>query len=237
MKPTPAPSQSPPPMPPPVYRNLQKLTEVCNSFVGKQAALAVIFNGRTISVDDSNVVGTLLESVFLPFYLEACPDFRKGPSNEKPDYFAADDWDFEQKVYGKSPGFDLGSVQSLINQLSNKEKGGLIKKLFKTKYLVFRYAMTGATITITNFWMLNLWDLPIYDGEYPIKLQNKDGVWVNFRPGAASSWTDTSKTPRLFIEKFLECVERCPQLDAAKKLAVKTSITEQVAEAETQGFL
>jgi hypothetical protein len=224
-------------MPPPVYKNLQKVADVCNSLVGKQGSLAVVFDGQTFPVADCNPVGSTMESVISPFLLKGCPDFRKGPSNKKPDYLAADDWDFEQKVFIGSPGFDLGSVQSLINQLSDKKKGGLIKKLFKTKYLVFKYSMTGATITFTNFWMLNIWDLPSYVDTYPISLQNKDGVWVNFRPQAASSWTDTSKTPRLFIEKFLECVELCPQLDAAKKLAVKASITEQMAEAETLGFL
>jgi hypothetical protein len=222
-------------MPPPVYRNLQELTGLCKSFIGKEITLAAVFNGKTIPIANTNLVGDLLEDVFYPSYVEACPDIKEGPPQASPDFYAADEFHLEQKSFAGTPGFDIANYASLLDQLS--EKGGLVKKLFKTKYLVFQYAMVGSVIKITNFWMLNIWDLAKYDGMYPIGVQNKRGMWYNVRPGAASSWTDTSKTPRLFLEKLFDSIDSCPHLEAAKKMAVKASITEQVAEAETQGFL
>jgi len=232
-------------MPPPVYRNLRALEERCKSFIGKEITLTAVFNGKTISIKNTNLVGDLLEDVFLPDYVEACPDIKEGPLQASPDYYAADDFHFEQKAFAKKPGFDLANYASFVDQVS--EKGGLVKILFKTKYLVYSYAILGSAIKITKFWMLNIWDLPSYTGKRPLGMQAKRGMWYNLRPGPASGWTQDStsksknksepKTPRLFITKLLESIDLCPQLDAAKKLSVKASITEQVAEAETLGFL
>lgn len=222
-------------MPAPVYSNLEKLEETCKSFIGKEITLAAVFNGKMIPITNTNLVGDLLEDVFLPSYTEACPDIKEGPLQASPDFYAADGFHLEQKSFAGKPGFDIANYASLLDQLS--EKGGLTQKLFKTKYLVYSYTIVGSAIKITNFWMLNIWDLPNYTGIYPIGVQNKRGMWYNIRPGSASSWTDETKTPRLFIAKLLESIDLCPQLDAAKKAAAKASITEQMAEAETQGFL
>lgn len=220
---------------PPTYSNLHALTQLCKSFIGKEITLAAVFNGKMIPITNTNLVGDLLEDVFLPSYTEVCPDMKEGPLQASPDFYAADGFHLEQKAFAGKPGFDIANYASLLDQLSTK--GSLVQKLLKTKYLVYRYAMVGSAIKITNFWMLNIWDLAKYDGMYPIGVQNKRGTWYNVRPDQPSSWTDESKTPRLFIAKLLESIDQCPQLDAAKKVAIKTSITEQVAEAETLGFL
>ena len=222
-------------MPAPVYSNLEKLAETCKSFIGKEISLAAVFNGKTILIKNTNLVGDLLEDIFFPHYAEACPDIKEGPLQESPDFYAAEGFNLQQKAFAKKPGFDLANYASFVDQVS--KKGGLVKNLFMTKYLVYSYTIVRSAIKITNFWMLNIWDLPNYTGIYPIGVQNKRGMWYNIRPGPASSWTDESKTPRLFIAKLLESIDLCPQLDAAKKAAAKASITEQVAEAETQGFL
>ncbi len=175
-----------------------------------------------------------MEDIFFPFYKEACPDFEEGPKQESPDFFAdGKQFQFEQKAFYGSPGFDISNFTSFLHQMS--KPGGLEKKLFKTKYLVFEYGLEGDGFVIKNFWMLNIWDLPTYGNKYPISMQAKKGIWCNIRPGVTSGWSDPSKTPAKFLEKLLECIDLCGHLEGKQDL--KASILTQMEEAKTRGLL
>ena len=192
------------------------------------------FNGKTISIVNPDIVGNALEELFFPFYCEVCPDFKQGPPQNPPDFYALDnEFQFEQKCFGKSPGFDISSFGGFINQIS--EPGALIKKIFKTKYLVYKYEIKDNEFTITNFWMLNIWNLPVYNKKYPISVQVKHGVYCNIRPGTACSWSDETKTAELFIKNLIVCINDSKQLP--NKEALIESISKQVEEAKTLGFL
>jgi NgoBV restriction endonuclease len=217
------------------YHSLQDLDRLCKSFIGEKIELKATFMGRDIPITNVNIVGNLLEDVFFPLFKSACPDFEEGPDQAPPDFYAQEkEFQFELKAFCKGPGFDISNFASFINQIS--EPGGLIKKLFKTKYLVFEYAVNGASFVIKQFWLLNIWNLPTYDNKYPISMQQKKSMWYNIRPGVKTSWSDQTKTPHLFIEKILECIAICPNHIENRETIIE-SITKQAEEAKTLGFL
>ena len=88
---------------------------------------------------------------------------------------------------------------------------GVYRKLFNTKYLVFRYNMlSNCKIKIQQFWMLSIWDLVAYTGKYPISIQNKHGIWYNIRPSSEKGWTDNTRTAKKFITAIIDSIRACP---------------------------
>ena len=195
----------------PIYRNTQSLLDVCNSFVDQSLRLTVHFMGRDIPVSDPNVVGNVFETVAWNGGLQTIGDLEKGPPNAPTDFYAQNrEFYKEMKLFRGSPAFDLSNFTSYINQLC--EEGGVMKKLFRTNYLVFKYATEGEMSVIKSFHYLNVWKLVEYDGVHPLTVQVKAGMWYNIRPGAVSGWTDTNKSPARFIDGICKCIESCPQI-------------------------
>jgi hypothetical protein len=195
----------------PLYLNTPRLLEVCNSFVGQTLRPVVHFMGRDIPVNDPNIVGNMFETVAWNSGLKEIGDVEEGPLQEPPDFYVQNrEFQLEMKVYRKSPAFDLSNFNSYVNQLC--EDGGVMKKLFKTKYLVFEYSSEGEISMIKKFSYLDVWKLVEYDNTNPLTVQVKGGTWYNLRPGAASGWNDAKKTPARFIKGICACIEKCPQI-------------------------
>lgn len=215
------------------YKNIEKLKTLCNSFVGQKIHLTATFKNHTIAITNPNLVGDLLEDIFYPIYKESFPDFEKGPKQESPDFFAENkEFQFEQKAFFGSPGFDISNFTSFIHQIS--KPGGLEKKVFKTKYLVYEYGLDKDSFIIKNFWMLNIWNMPTYDNTYPITMQVKKGMWYNIRPGPKLSWSDNTKTAKKFIHNLLECIDKCPHLDNSDSL--KSCLSTEIDKVKTLEF-
>jgi hypothetical protein len=215
------------------YRYINRLESVCKSFIGKEITIDACFSGKSIPITNINIVGNMLEDIFYPFFKESCPDFREGPKQSSPDYYAGD-FQFELKAFYKTPGFDISNFTSFIHQVS--EPDGLIKKLFKTKYLVFEYDIKNDAFIIKNFWLLNIWDLPSYGKTNPISVQSKKNIWYNIRPGPKTTWVKGDKSATLFIENLIKCIETCPN-DLDNKDYLISCILKQKEEAKIQGFL
>lgn len=216
------------------YPRLQELNDLCQSFKGQTIQLEATFQGHRIQICNPNLVGDLLEDIFFTRFKEVFPDFEEGPKQDPPDYYAGGrEFAFEQKAFCGSPGFDISNFTSFLTQIS--KDGGLVQKVFKTKYLVFQYAVKDNAFQIVNFWLLNIWQLPNYDLSKPLSIQDKKGVWYNFRPGPASSWKDEKKTAERFVRGLLECIEKCPHLQ--NKEMLRESIVKQMEQAKIQGFL
>lgn len=215
-----------------VYPKLRELTALCQSFKGQLINIQVTFQGITIPITNNNIVGDLLEDILFPHFKKAFPEFERGLPQQPPDYFAGD-FEFELKAFNSSPGFDISNFTSFVNQIGNE--GKLIKKIFKTKYLVFQYKQEGGAFKLLDFWLLNIWQLPNYDLTDPISVQKKKGVWYNIRPGSTKSWNEPQKTPQKFIDNLVKCIHNCNHLEG--KDAILTSIVKQCEEAKTLGFL
>ena len=206
------------------YPNSEILTSVCKSFEGQEISLTVTFMGKIIHICNCNAVGDILEDVFYPIIKDNLDDFEEGPKQASPDYYGINKhFEFEQKVFMKSPGFDIGNFTSYINMLC--QHGGVYKKIFKTKYLVFEYAIINEKIKIVKFHYLNVYNLVGYSGKTPITMQIKKNMWYNIRPESVKKWYCSTKTPKLFIDKIIECINICPHIeDKTQKI---TTITNQ----------
>lgn len=204
----------------PTYAKLARLEAICASFVGQIVQLQLTFMGRQIQVINTNIVGDLLEDVFYHGGLKDLEDFEEGPLQESPDFYAQNkEFLFEQKTFAKTPGFDISNYSEFVDTMA--EEGGVFKKMFRTKYLVFEYEIVPEGVRIKTFSLLNVWQLPNYTGKDPLSVQNKRGVWYNLRPQGSSSWTDATKTPARFIEALKESIRKCPNAiqDKEAKLA------------------
>lgn len=208
------------------YKHETALFQTCKSFEKQKVTLCATFMGETIPISNTNAVGDVLESVFFPHINRILSDFIEGPAQASPDFYGEDGFEFEQKCFTKSPGFDIGNFESYIQQLC--KENGVYKKLFKTKYLIYEYSMEGCDITILKFHYLNVWNVVSFTGKEPISMQVKRGMWYNIRPGSTAKWYDTGKTPALFIAKIIECIHKCDQMkDKEEKiLNIETQFAE-----------
>jgi len=195
----------------PSYPKNEDVIKVCNSLIDKEIEASASFNGKIIPIVNVNAVGDILEEVLFPTLRDAL-GFREGPKNAPPDFFGdeTDDFKIELKTFLNSPGFDLANFASYISQLC--AENGVFDKLFKTKYIVFEYAMENQSIVIKNFHYLNIWQFPCFTASRPLSVQVKRGVWHNIRSGTVKGWSDKSKTPALFIDKIIESIIMCPQI-------------------------
>jgi hypothetical protein len=194
------------------YPNSHALDSVCKSFEDQEITLTATFMGKSITIYNCNAVGDILEDVFYPLIKNKLGDFEEGPRQASPDYYGLNkQFEFEQKVFMKSPGFDIGNFTSYVTMLCKDD--GVYKKLFKTKYLVFEYVIYNEKIKIIKFHYLNVYNLVGYSGKTPITMQIKRNVWYNIRPECVKKWYCTTKTPKLFIDRMIECIKICPNIE------------------------
>jgi hypothetical protein len=194
------------------YPNSEILRNICKSFEDNEILLTAIFMGKSITIYNCNAIGIILEDIFYPFIKEKLEDFEKGPKQASPDYYGLNkSFEFEQKVFMKNPSFDIGNFTSYINMLCDDD--GVYKKLFKTKYLIFEYIIINQKIKIIKFHYLNVYNLVGYSGKTPITMQIKKNIWYNIRPDNVKKWYCSSKTPQLFINKIIECINNCNHIE------------------------
>jgi hypothetical protein len=206
------------------YPNNELLVNVCKTFEEQEIILTATFMGKIIPIYNCNAVGNIFENICYPIIKEKLDDFEEGPKQKSPDYYGKDkNFEFEQKVFMKQPGFDIGNFTSYVNMLTEDE--GVYKKLFKTKYLIFEYSIIGEKIKIIKFHYLNVYNLVGYSGKTPITMQIKKKVWYNIRPDSVKKWYSSYKTPQLFIDKIIECINECPHIE--DKINKINSITTQ----------
>lgn len=197
------------------YPHKETLKRVCQTFEGKKLTMYTEFMGERIRICNCNAVGDILEDVFYPIIKKELEDFEEGPKQASPDYYGMNkQFMFEQKVFMTSPGFDIGNFTSYITQLC--EEGGVYKKVFQTKYMVFEYTInpTEKTIEIVKFHYLNVYNLVGYSSKlYPLTMQVKKNVWYNIRADSVKKWYSPTKTPQLFVDHIIKCIEQCPQME------------------------
>jgi hypothetical protein len=206
------------------YPNNEILVNLCKSFEEQEITLTAIFMGQNIQIYNCNAVGDILEDIFYPVIKDKLDDFEEGPKQASPDYYGINkNFEFEQKVFMKHPCFDIGNFTSYVNILC--KDGGVYKKLFKTKYLIFEYEIINKRIKIIKFHYLNVYNLVGYSGKTPITMQIKKNIWYNIRPDSVKKWYSSTKTPQMFIEKIIECINKCPHI--VDKINKITSINNQ----------
>jgi len=117
------------------YPNSEILFNLCKSFEEQQITLTATIFGKCIPIYNCNAVGDIMENIFYSIIKDKLDDFGEGPKQASPDYYGGINktFEFEQKVFIKNPGFDIGNFTSYVNKLC--EDGGVYKKLFTPFYI------------------------------------------------------------------------------------------------------
>ena len=192
----------------------QKINDICKSLIGAKININYtisINNSNTMTgmINNCNITGDCLENIIYPYIKNYINGFEEGPKQSSPDYWNNNrQYEWELKTFMNSPCFDVSNFVSHINQLVKPD--GIKRKLFRTKYLIFKYYIENNTIIINDFIMCNVWDLINYNGKYPISLQNKKGTWYNIRPSSFNEIKNLNKNPEIFINKICEAIRICP---------------------------
>jgi hypothetical protein len=179
--------------------------------VGKRFQLTATFEDQQLHMNQKNIVGDIVESLTFLQLKKHNIDVIRTPPQSSPDFITSTDYyGYEHKCFTNQPSFDIGNFESYVSQLC--QPNGVEKKIFRTKYLIFEYSSGIEHICLERFYMMNVWNLVRYNGKYPLSLQVRRGSWQSIRPGSVFDWQNPQKTPWLFIDSLLTCIERCPNM-------------------------
>lgn len=199
------------------------IKKVCDKFIGSSFQLYCKINfmdnlEKEIKIDDLNIVGVCIQDLFIDFLQEKLKSVEKGPKQSPPDFWNRNkEYSWEIKAFYQTPSFDISNVSSYISQLSAED--GVKNKLYKTKYIIFKYNYENNKVKILDYKICRVWQLLSYNGKYPLSLQSKRGTWYNLRPGTYESFNDINKTPKIFIEGIYSCIRECPNhIDEREKI-------------------
>lgn len=203
------------------------IDKLCKSLVGSNIQLyfCITLNDDTSyngEISNCNIVGDVMEDVIYPYIKSNLPTFEKGPKQTSPDFFNRSIWEWELKCFNSSPSFDIANFHSYIYQLQTN----LIRKLFRTQYLVFRYKIIENSIIIVDYKRCNVWQMISYNGKHPISVQMKKGFWYNIRPCKFNDMNNISKTPKMFVKQICKAIELSPN-DIKDKQKIITDIYDQ----------
>jgi hypothetical protein len=216
-----------------------EIKKLCESQIGQNTKLTwetTLLNGEHESdeMKDCNIIGNLMENILYKFISKRIPTFEKGPPGQKPDFRNLESetisYDYELKCFKKErgPGFDIGSITGFLRDIS--KPNGVQEKL-SVKYLIFEYDMTSIGSTITDFWMLSVYDICCgYGGGKPINIGGQNGV--NIRPATKNQWTDEKSKEKRNPTNFLDRIEKLIQskwykVDESEKQLTLESIQTQ----------
>jgi hypothetical protein len=203
----------------PIYKNEQQLKEVLQTLENETLEIFAKFMNKTYTIVDCNIVGNLMEDIIYAKIKEKLDDFEEGPKQASPDFYGDNkNCEFELKVFGNDPNFDISNFQSYIEQLCSPN--GVFKKLFKTKYIIFEYIQEKQNFKIKKFYYMNVWNLVSYNGKWPVSMQVKKSVWYNIRPSNIKEWSSPNKTSDKFIEQIIKCITNCNQ-NTDKEIKIK----------------
>lgn len=189
------------------------INHICKKLINAKITFqyTISLDNETITNDikDCNIVGNCIENILFPFIQKEINTFEKGPKQSSPDYWNRNKkYEYDLKCFMNQPNFDIANFISYISQLN--ESNGVLRKLIKTKYLIFKYKIIDNYIKIQDFTICNVWNMVNYNGKYPISLQNKKGTWYNIRPGKYNDFKNKEKTSYMFINNICDAIKQCP---------------------------
>tara|TARA_R100001163_G_scaffold65473_2_gene62769 strand:- start:19811 stop:20536 length:726 start_codon:yes stop_codon:yes gene_type:complete len=201
------------------------INNICKNIIGAKIQFQYTITLKDLKsesgiIENCNIVGDSMENIIFTYLKNKLPTFEKGPKQSSPDFWNRDrKYEWELKVFKNSTGFDISNYISYINQLNKQD--GVLKKLYKTQYLIFKYSIDGNNIIIQDFKKCFIWNLISYTGKYPISLQNKKGTWYNIRPCTFSKINKIKSSPSFLIVNILKSISECPNKIENKENIIK----------------
>jgi len=201
------------------------ITEICNSLIGSKIQLSftiTLLNGEnhTGIIDNGNIVGDIIQDILFPYIRNHIQTFEKGPKQLSPDFYNRSKmWEWELKCFSGSPAFDISNFISYISQLQQN----LLRKMYKTRYMIFKYNLKSNFIELIDFKLCNVWEILNYNGKNAISMQVKKNIWYNIRPCSFNDMNNKVKTPELFLKQICKALNETPT-----KLENKQQIIEDI---------
>lgn len=162
-------------------------------------------NGIETIVNDSSIVGNVIQEWLKSFMLEKDIPFRTIPNTQEfPDFLM---WDsdtkelLEVKCFKKSPNFDIANFLAYARSLLSKPYR------LNADYLIFEYLEVHWGIIIKNIWLKKVWEICWPSERSPLKIQWKQWVPVNIRPAVWYS-KRTNFPPFLSRKDFVHALKR-----------------------------
>lgn len=202
-----------------------QINDICKSLIGSKIQLSftiTLKNEEQYSgvIQNCNIIGDCMENILYPFIHKYIPTFEEGPKQSSPDFYNRNkQWEYELKCFSNTPGFDISNFTSYISQLYTN----LERKMYRTRYLIFKYELCNNIVEILDFKLCSVWEIINYNGKHPVSLQCKKGMWYNIRPCSFNDMNNSYKTPLLFIKNICNAISVTPnKLDNDKNTLVNT---------------
>ena len=137
--------------------------------------------GLKIQVDNSDVIGGVLQSWFDAWLSKNSYKNLQDDTQEFPDFLFAGDVYLELKTFidGRSPAFDVANFASYVTSLTSRPER------LNADYLILSYSLDTSGIAIKKMWIKKVWQITGPSAKNGLSLQVKRGQAYNIRP---KSW-------------------------------------------------
>jgi len=149
--------------------------------LNKRGHLNFSLAGLAIQVDNSDVVGGVLQSWFAAWLSANSYKNLQDETQEFPDFLFAGDVYLELKTFidGRSPAFDVANFASYVTSLTSRPER------LNADYLILSYSLDTSGIAIKKVWIKKVWQITGPSARNGLNLQVKRGQAYNIRP---KSW-------------------------------------------------
>lgn len=149
--------------------------------LNKRGKLNFSLGGLAIQVDNSDVVGGVLQSWFAAWLRANSYKNLQDDTQEFPDFLFSGGVFLELKtfIHGRNPAFDVANFASYVTSLTSRPER------LNADYLIFSYSIDSSGIAIRKMWMKKVWQITGPSAQNGLNLQVKRGQAYNIRP---KSW-------------------------------------------------
>lgn len=165
---------------------------IASGIVGATGETHFKLHGLTTLVQDSSIVGNVIQEWLKAFMKSKGIKYRNKPnSQEFPDFLlnaTNNQTDLlEVKCFKMSPNFDVANFLAYCGSLT------VNPYRLDSDYLIFEYTENSTGIVIRRIWLKKVWEICCASERAAVKIQWKKNVHVNIRP--ATWYAKTTKYP------------------------------------------
>jgi NgoBV restriction endonuclease len=160
---------------------------LASHLIGAKGEIYFELNNIKTRIQDSSVVGNIIQEWLQAFMRQAAIDYRKPDnSQEFPDFFLNNMSDkqglLEVKCFKDNPNFDVANFSAYCRSLSHSPYR------LDADYLLIKYSEQEDGLRIDNIWLKKVWEITSASERSAIKIQWKQNVAFNIRP---ATWYGT----------------------------------------------